>query len=230
MRADTVVILDLDGTLVDAFEDIMNAVNAPLRARGLPTHAIGAVRGMVGSGIVELCRRAAPMLAGPEAEAYLAEVRAAYAMHPVVHAQPYEGVMEMLRELRASSPTAVLSNKPHPATLEVCRRLGIATLVDAIEGEDPPRIPRKPDPAGARALMARLGAAHAIVLGDMPPDGMLARALGAPFLGALWSGTTAAELRPLDPVALCAHPREVPSHVRRILAAGNPTTAEPTQT
>lgn len=222
MRADTVIIFDLDGTLVDAFADIASAVNGPLAARGLPVHSIDGVRGMVGSGIVELCRRAAPMLEGAELEGYLADVRSAYAANPVAHARPYEGVVDMVREARALARTAVLSNKPHAATVEVCRRLGLSPHMDAIEGEDPPRIPRKPDPTGARSLMAALGASRAMVVGDMAPDGILAAALGAPFIAALWSGAATGELESFDPVALCTHPRDVAGAIRRVLAATEP--------
>ncbi len=220
------VIFDLDGTLVDAFADIAHAVNAPLAARGLPEHTVASVRTMVGSGIVELCRRAAPSLTGAEALAYLADVRAIYAAHPVVHARTYDGVPEMMRDARTIARTAVLSNKPHPATIEVCRRLGIEPHMDAIEGEDAPRTPRKPDPAGARGIMGRLGCSRAIVVGDMAPDGQLALGLGAPFIGALWSGATEEELRPLDPVALCRHPRDVGDAIRRVLAGTEPIRGE----
>jgi len=221
LRVKTAVLLDLDGTLVDAFGDIAAAVNAPLAARGMAAHSLDAVRRMVGAGIVELCRRAAPSLSGDEFEMYLADVRAEYARHPVVHAYVYPGVLGMLERLAPLGPLAVLSNKPHSATVEVCRLLGIEPLVDIVQGEDPPGFPRKPDPTGARRVLAALGADGAIVLGDMAQDGELARGLGAPFVAALWSGADSGELAPLQPVALCRTPAEAFHAIARSIAPAN---------
>lgn len=205
LREKIAILFDLDGTLVDAFEDIAAAVNAPLVARGRAAHPLAAVRKMVGSGIVELCRRAAPDLSGAEFDRYLADVRAEYQRAPVSLAYVYPGIADMLARLcKLEIPLGVLSNKPHGATVDVVAQLGLAKYFDIVQGEDPPAIPRKPDPTGARHVLAELRATHAIVVGDMPQDGALAQAIGAPFVGVLWSEASAAELEPSHPIALCA--------------------------
>lgn len=214
----TAILFDLDGTLVDAFEDIASAVNAPLVARGRLPHSVGDVRKMVGSGIVELCHRAAPDLAGVDFDRYLADVREEYARAPVSHAYVYPGVAELLAGLcKLELPLGVISNKPHSATVEVVAHLGLAKYFDIVQGEDPPRVPRKPDPTGALHVLAELRATHAIIVGDMAQDGALAQALGAPFVGVLWSDAERGELEPLQPIALCATAEEVYDIITREL-------------
>lgn len=206
----TAILFDLDGTLADAFADIAAAVNGALGSRSLPVHSVEVIRTMVGNGIAELCRRAAPALPAQELPAFLEDVRARYAADPVSRTVLYPGVRELLRELQSRAvPMAILSNKPHALTIEVCGRLGLTPFVAALQGEDPPRIPQKPDPAGARAVLAALGTTDAVVVGDMAPDGQLARNLDVPFIAALWSGATTESLQAFDPIALCRDPREV---------------------
>ena len=53
---------DLDGTLVDSRRDLAAAINVVRAARGLAPHALPAVEGMVGDGVVMLVRRAFPEL------------------------------------------------------------------------------------------------------------------------------------------------------------------------
>jgi len=223
LREKTAILFDLDGTLVDAFEDIAAAVNAPLVARGRAPHSVSVVRGMVGSGIVELCRRAAPDLAGEEFDRYLADVREEYRRAPVSRAYVYEGVADLLARLcKLDLPLGVLSNKPHAATVDVVAELGLAKFFDIVQGEDPPRIPRKPDPSGALNVLAELRATHAIVVGDMVQDGALATALGAPFIGVLWSGAQRQELSMSHPIALCATAGEVYDSITRELGLPEP--------
>lgn len=217
MSAQNAVLFDLDGTLADAFDDIARAVNAALREAGLPTHPPEAIRAMVGSGIRELCRRAAPGLPEDRLDALTEAARAAYHREPVVTTRPYDGIMEALAELRARGVRmAVVSNKPHALTVEVCRRLGIDALMDHVQGEDPPHAPRKPNPEMGLRALAAMGATRAAMVGDMEQDGHFAAALRIPFVGVAWGGGSRREIIEAHPVALCEAPAELP---RAVIAA-----------
>lgn len=220
MSAQNAVLFDLDGTLVDAFDDIARAVNAALREASLPTHPPEVIRGMVGSGIRELCRRAAPGLPEDRLDALTEAARAAYHRQPVVTTRPYSGIMEALAALRAQGiRTAVVSNKPHALTVEVCRQLRITDLMDAVQGEDPPYAPRKPSPQMGLRAIAAMGATRAVMVGDMGQDGQFAAALGIPFVGVAWGGGSRREIIGAHPVALCEAPAELPRAVVAALEA-----------
>ncbi len=54
------VIFDLDGTLLDTLDDIANAANRVLAARGFPIHSNSHYRTHIGEGVVKLIARALP--------------------------------------------------------------------------------------------------------------------------------------------------------------------------
>ena len=56
----TLVIFDLDGTLVNTIEDLANATNHALSALGYPTHSVASYCNMVGNGVTKLLERALP--------------------------------------------------------------------------------------------------------------------------------------------------------------------------
>jgi phosphoglycolate phosphatase len=207
------VIFDLDGTLLDTIEDLADAMNAVLGRRGFPTHDALAYKRFVGDGLELLVERALP-----------ADGRAAAALRECVEdfgreyagcwdrkTRPYEGVMEMLRALASRGlQLAVLSNKPHAATLQVVRALLGGVTFDDVRGAMP-GVPRKPDPAAALAIAARIGVPPraCLCVGDSGVDMRMAAAAGMTSVGALWGFRGEAELRAGGATFLAAAPRDV---------------------
>jgi phosphoglycolate phosphatase len=179
------VVFDLDGTLVDAFEDIAAAVNFALLMLGLPRRGYAEIRGFVGNGILRLAERAAG--AGNELLApRMAElITAYYREHSADHARPYPGAVETLRWIHSRGlRTGVLSNKRHELTVMILDQFGMSPHLDVIQGERP-ELGLKPDPRVLAAVLERLGLeADAIAfVGDGEPDAQLSRATGALFVG-----------------------------------------------
>jgi phosphoglycolate phosphatase len=205
------VVFDLDGTLADTLAAIAGVVNFSLRSMGLPDHPLDAYRTMVGDGIVVLCRRALP--AGrKELEAeLLARARARYAGHFLDGARLYDGIVDLLVELRRrGAKLGVLSNKPDELTLKTIEGLGVAELFDSVVGQRDEVAP-KPDPAGARAIQRAFGldAGQILYVGDTATDMETARAAGFTSVGALWGFRTAEELRDHGARFLVAKPAEI---------------------
>ena len=182
------VVFDLDGTLADTLDDLTDALNHVLAARGLPRHARDDVRQFIGSGARTLIERALP----PERQALVDEVlrefRARYAAHLVVRTAPYPGVPELLAALATRGvPFAVLSNKPDDATREVVARLFPGVPFAAVVGERP-GVPRKPDPTATLAVVRDLGRtpADCAFVGDSDTDIETARAAGLAPVGVAW--------------------------------------------
>jgi phosphoglycolate phosphatase len=179
------LIWDLDGTLVDSLADIGTAMNQALATCGLPGHPLEAYRAFVGEGVRVLVARAAP--AG-DREAVLTAYQRAYAAALDVHTVVYPGVRETLDALSARGvPMAVLSNKPDAATREVVTRLLPGVPFVAVQGQVD-TLPRKPDPAMALRLAARLGQAPGDIalVGDTAIDLATARAAGMRSVGVTW--------------------------------------------
>jgi phosphoglycolate phosphatase len=200
------IVLDLDGTLVDSLADIADAMNATLRAAGMPTHEPRTYRTFVGHGLAALVRQA--MAPGGDHAALLAAARARYQEHCVDRTRPYPGVLQMLVELRDRGiALAVLSNKPQPMTDRVVRELLGEIPFGAIVG-DRPDVPRKPDPAGALAIAKALDAppSRCWLVGDSAVDVQTAKAAGMRGIAVTWGFRPVQELRAARPDAFIDSP------------------------
>jgi phosphoglycolate phosphatase len=176
-------VFDLDGTLVDSLADLTASVNHALRTVRLPTRTEDEVRGFVGEGARLLVSRAV----GPHPElldAALAAWQVHYAQHLLDRTRPFPGVEDLLAG--AGRPLAVLTNKPTPLARRILSGLGLLPhFVDVVGGGD---APRKPDPAGLLAIMARTGASavDTVLVGDSAVDLATGRAAGVAVVGVTW--------------------------------------------
>ena len=171
MRYD-LVIFDLDGTILDTLDDLGDAVNHVLAEAGFPARTQEEVRRFIGNGVVNLIRRSAPQGISEDVERALLEgFRARYAAHLNDRTRPYAGICELMSDLRgAGVHVAVNSNKPDAAVKALCRA-HFGALVEIALGERAD-MPKKPDPEGARQIMAALGAApdRTLYVGDGDAD------------------------------------------------------------
>src|SRR5262245_26045010 len=128
MSSSAAVLFDLDGTLADTLGDIASAMNDALADAGLAPHPPEAYRRFVGDGVGMLARRVLGRGREALADDLVARFRQLYGGRLVRETRPYPGVVALLEALRARDlPLAVLSNKPHDATV---------TIVEALFGAD----------------------------------------------------------------------------------------------
>jgi phosphoglycolate phosphatase len=184
-------VLDLDGTLVDSLDDLCASVNHALAAVGLPPRSREEVHGFVGEGVKVLLARAV----APHAdllEPALAAWWPHYTAHCLDRTRAYEGVPEALAG--AGRVLAVHTNKPGALARKILDGLGLLPRFAAVTGGD--EAPRKPDPTGLLALMARAGAtpAETVFVGDSRVDVRTARAAGVAMVAVTWGFGSRAEL------------------------------------
>ena len=185
------VLFDLDGTLVDTAPDIARALAVALAETGVPPLPLDTVKRMVGDGARMLIRRAlaAADEDGAPEEAAFARFLASYRENVCVASQLYPGVVEGLATLRGDGAAlAVVTNKPGDLARTLLGVLGIAASFGAIIG-DGDGFSRKPDPAAALSVLAKVGASpdRAVMVGDGIPDMRLGRALGVTTVAATWA-------------------------------------------
>lgn len=191
-------IFDLDGTLLDTLDDLADSMNHVLERNRLPRHEPKAYRYFVGDGIEMLVRRALPFqVAGTgELDRWVREMKAEYGRRWLCRTRPYAGVPEMLQAFAAAGVAlAVLSNKPDDASQAIIRALLPDAGFRMVLGATPER-PKKPDPAAALEIAARLNTPpHEILfVGDTPIDMQTACAAGMFPLGVLWGFRPAEQL------------------------------------
>ncbi len=183
-------IFDLDGTLLNTIDDLTASTNYALQTYGMPTWSTHDVLRFVGNGIRKLIERAVP---DGEQHPMFEEVfrcfRTHYAEHNMDHTCPYEGIPELLRILKERNcRLAVVSNKFHDATQELCRHFFPDTIDVAIGENEAEGIRKKPAPDTVLEALRqlRVGKEDAVYVGDSDVDIQTARNSGMPCISVLW--------------------------------------------
>jgi phosphoglycolate phosphatase len=213
-----ILLLDLDGTLVDSVPDLAAALNHVLEARGIATFTIPEVTRMVGDGVRVLVERALAARGHPPDEAVLDAYMAEYEAHPARHTRIYPGVAATLRAMTADGwRMAVCTNKPERAARTLLATLGFHGCFAAVGGGD--SFPtRKPDPAHLLATLAQAGGTpdRAVMVGDHANDVHAAAGAHVPSIFAAWGYGTPAMAE--GATAIADRFDDVPPLAARLLA------------
>jgi len=185
------VIFDLDGTLVDSRLDLVHSVNAALRHIRRPELPEDVIAGYVGDGAPILIQRALGGAAADEAlvRKGLEYFLSYYREHKLDHTTVYAGVAEALAAIQNSGngtprTLAVLSNKPVKPSQAIVEELGLGQFFAHVYGGN--SFPsKKPDPEGARKLLADNGATpeQTAIVGDSHVDVRTGRNAGLWTIG-----------------------------------------------
>ena len=211
-------IFDLDGTLLDTLGDLAASVNYALRQNGLPEHTVDDVRRFVGNGVRKLMERAVPDgAANPQFETAYATFREHYMQHALDTTRPYDGIPEVLHELKTRGcRLAVVSNKMMAATQELVAHF-FPEIEVAIGEHEAEGIRKKPAPDTVREALRRLNTQHsklntensAVYVGDSDVDIETARNSGLPCISVLWGFRDRDFLVAHGATTLISNPREL---------------------
>lgn len=163
------LLLDLDGTLVDAFTTIHRSYCHVLPQFGRPAPTVEQVRRAVGGGLENAMRHFLP-------EELVAEgVRRHIAHTDTILLEDVKlmpGGMELVRAQHAAGVAlAVFTNKRGDHSRRVCAHLGVTPFLRGVFGaKDTPWL--KPQPEFAAHVLGQLGAhpATTLLIGDSPFD------------------------------------------------------------
>ena len=184
----SLVLFDLDGTLLNTLADLHVALQFALQKNGLPARTQEEVRAFVGNGIRRLIARGVPAgTPAPVENAVYADFCAYYGAHCTDATSPYAGVPELLTALgTAGIKTAMLSNKADAVVQALARRYfdGVFAYVAGERGG----VPKKPAPDIVFAALAALGVPkeRAVLVGDSEVDIATAQNAGVPCISVTW--------------------------------------------
>ncbi|HEC17183.1 MAG TPA: phosphoglycolate phosphatase [Sedimenticola sp.] len=217
LRKPELILIDLDGTLVDSVPDLAFCVDAMMRALGRPPHGEDRVRGWVGNGIERFVRRA--LVGALEGEPDEALFQKAFPMFLELYAENtskrsvvYPGVRQGLDRMKAAGyPMGCVTNKAGRFTAALLQDLGLADYFDlVISGDSLPR--KKPDPLplchGARHFGA--SPARSLMVGDSVNDVRAARAAGFQVACVSYGYNHGRDIREAEPDAVVDSLAELP--------------------
>jgi pyrophosphatase PpaX len=193
------VLFDLDGTLIDSIDLIVNSALYAFEKCGHPAPAaeewladLGLpLRAMFGRFIAD--------------ESKMAELVAGYRQYQLENhdrlVRPYDEVAATLEKLHARGHAlAVVTSKAEPLAHRGLAHVGLDGFFDVVVGlESCTR--HKPDPEPVRVALDRLGvrAENAAFVGDSPHDMAAGRAAGVTTIAALWGPFNRTQLAPSEP-------------------------------
>lgn len=197
----SVVLFDVDGTLVDSAPAVMSAFRDALSDYDLPIPDDQCLRMYVGP---PLWYSFADL--GYEGE-LLADLVTRYRTRYQAHyldPEPFPGVIDLLHDLHdAGIPLATATSKQTPMALAQMEHLGLTSVFDVVAGATP-------DPSSNKArvireALTRLEAAgadisHPVIVGDSIWDVRGAQEAGIPVVGVGWGYATEDGLDDADAV------------------------------
>lgn len=185
LKKPKMILIDVDGTLVDSVPDLAYCVDEMMIALALPVRGEAAVRNWVGNGVERLIQRALiNQLDGMPDEALYARALPLfmdlYRDNTSKRSRLYAGVVEGLDYLSgAGYRLGCVTNKAAQFTLPLLKALGLHARFELIVCGDT-LAKKKPDPLPLLYSAEQLGVApgESLMLGDSKSDVKAARAAG----------------------------------------------------
>lgn len=217
LRKPEMVLIDVDGTLVDSVPDLAFCVNALMRELDMPERSEADVRNWVGNGVPRLVERALTndLNGTPESDAYDKAYPIfldLYAENTSKRSELYPGVTEGLDFLQAAGyRIGCVTNKAEQFTHPLLKDLGISDRFEIIvSGDTLPK--KKPDPMpllhAAKALQAE--PEKSLMLGDSISDVKASRAAGFGIICMSYGYNHGEDIRDYNPDAVIDSMAELP--------------------
>lgn len=201
----TGILFDLDGTLLDTLEDLLDATNYALAACGYPPRTLKELRRFVGNGAENQIRLALPEDQKEDLPRVLATYKPYYTDHCQIKTKPYDGVLPALEELGKKYPVAIVSNKPDAAVKSLCAEYFPGTYALGETAD----CPRKPAADMVFKAMAAIGVERCVYVGDSEVDVLTAKNSGMPCVGVLWGFRDREDLEAAGKCVFCENTEDL---------------------
>jgi len=212
------VLIDVDGTLVDSVPDLAFCVDEMMKALDMPLRGEASVRNWVGNGVERLVRRAlTDSLDGEPDDALFAKAYPIfldlYADNTSKRSVLYPGVREGIDYLKASGyMLGCVTNKAAQFTEPLLKDLGVYDEFGiVVSGDTLPQ--KKPDPAPLLHAAKYFGVEpeDALMLGDSVSDVKAARAAGFQIICMSYGYNHGQDIRTANPDAVMDSMAELPT-------------------
>ena len=195
------ILFDLDGTLTDSGEGILNCAELALRYFGLPVPSREEMRVFVGPPLDEtFLKFGVPQDKTDEA---IAVFRSRYIPIGKFENTPYPGIRELLERLKSEGyRLLVATSKPEITAVEVMDKFDLSRYFDRICGASMDKS-RSSKEAVIAYLLEHYGSAETMIMvGDTAYDVIGAKAHGIPCIGVSWGYGSAEAMMEAGAIAI----------------------------
>ncbi|MCW8962935.1 MAG: phosphoglycolate phosphatase [Gammaproteobacteria bacterium] len=209
LKKPKLVLIDVDGTLVDSVPDLGYCVNSMMRELDMPEHAEDKIREWVGNGVERLVRRAliGQLDGEPDDELFHKAYPLfldCYAVNTSKRSALYPGIREGLDRLHAQDYViGCVTNKAAQFTVPLLKDLGIYDdFAVVVAGDTLDK--KKPDPAPLLYAAERMGIdpQDCLMVGDSISDVKAARAAGFQIVCMPYGYNHGVDIREANPDAV----------------------------
>lgn len=208
-----VILFDLDGTLTDSGEGILNSVRYALWKMNCPVPKESVLRRFIGPPLTDAFRELCGM-SEADAEEAVRLYREYYTAGGMLENRVYDGIPEMLETLCAAGERlALATSKPEQFARKIMDHFGLTPYFTYVGGAL--LHSRKEKEEVITYTLGAVGAdpARCIMIGDRHYDVLGAKAFGMPAVGVLWGYGSREELTEAGAARLA----ETPSEIKEIL-------------
>lgn len=179
------ILFDLDGTLTDSGEGIINCATLALRHFGLPIPSYADMRTFVGPPLRDsFIRFGVP---ADQADEAIRVYRSRYIPTGMFENTPYPGIRELLEALRAEGYTLyVATSKPEEMSVTILKKFDLAKYFHRICGASIDSSRSTKDAVIAYLLESSGAKEDMVMVGDTKYDILGAKAHGIPAIGVGW--------------------------------------------
>lgn len=195
------ILFDLDGTLTDSGEGILNCAELALRHFGLPVPDRTAMRVFVGPPLHETFLKFG--VAENQVDEAVKVFRSRYTTVGKFENTPYPGVHDLLKALKNAGHTLLIAtSKPETMAIEILHKFELAQYFDQICGATLDRSRITKEDVIAYLLAQSKTAEKPIMVGDTAFDVVGAAAHGIPTIGVSWGYGSVGEMRQAGAIAI----------------------------
>lgn len=188
------VLFDLDGTLTDSGEGIINCAALALEHFGLTVPSREKMRVFVGPPLQETFQRFG--VPADRTDEAIRIYRSRYIPVGMFENTPYSGIQALLEALKKDGYTLyVATSKPEEMSVTILERFGLAPYFERICGASTDASRSTKDAVIAYLLESSGAKEDMVMVGDTKYDVLGAKAHGIPAIGVSWGYGSAEEMR-----------------------------------
>jgi len=196
------LIFDLDGTIMDTWEEILITFQKVFSKRNLPLD-VNALRMAVGLPLEQVIES----LVGYEAPDIVRDIRDTFLSLNPRRIKIFEGMEDVLN---IPAKKAILTSKGDLGTYRDLRELGIEHMFDVVVTADTV-VNKKPDPEGINIILQRLNEepSRTFMIGDTEMDILAGKRAGVKTIAVTWGNRDLEHLYNYAPDYVVTSPREL---------------------